>query len=308
MIASVLTAIVPIVAILLLGKAIARLGLVSDEGWLGIETITYYVLFPALIVKTLAFADFDGLDWRLPATLIAAQLLMAAASVGLGKLLDQSGDRIGVYVQSAVRWNTLIALAVAQDLLGQAGLFLIAAAAAAMVPTANLLSVLALSRFSNTQMRAGQLLRQVIANPLILAFVVGFALYWLDIDLAPGAASFLDMLAKGAVATGLLASGAYVQLRHGTTPVALLLGWSMVRLLGLPLLAGGIAFALDVPPHVLLAVLIATAVPTASNGAILARKLGGDTTLAANLIAFQTVLALVTFTAILWAAKAAGLS
>jgi len=116
------------------------------------------------------------------------------------------------------------------------------------------------------------------------------------------------MLAKGAVATGLLASGAYVQLRHGTTPVALLLGWSMVRLLGLPLLAGGIAFALDVPPHVLLAVLIATAVPTASNGAILARKLGGDTTLAANLIAFQTVLALVTFTAILWAAKAAGLS
>jgi predicted permease len=308
MIASVLSAIVPIVAILLLGKAIARLGLVTDEGWLGIESITYYVLFPALIIKTLASADFAGLDWRLPATLISAQILMAAAAIVLSKLLDQPRERIGVHVQSAVRWNTFIALAVAQDLLGGAGVFLIAAAAAAMVPTANLLSILALSRFSITQMGAGSLLRQVIANPLILAFVVGLAIYALKIELAPGVATIMDILAQAAIATGLLASGAYIQLRNGSMPMSALLGWSMFRLVGLPLLAGGIALALDVQPSVFLVVLIVTAVPTASNGAILARKLGGDATLAANLIAFQTLLALISFTAILWAAKSAGLS
>ena len=63
---AILAAIFPIVAILLLGKAVGKMGLVSDEGWLGLESITYYVLFPALIISKLAIADFDGLDWRMP--------------------------------------------------------------------------------------------------------------------------------------------------------------------------------------------------------------------------------------------------
>jgi malonate transporter len=308
MMISVLAAIVPIVAILLLGKAVAKLRLITNEGWLGVESIPYYVLFPALIVRTMAFADFDGLDWRLPATLIGAQLLMAVASIVLAKVLNQPGERIGVYVQSGVRWNTFIALAVAQDLLGKHGIFLIAAAAAAMVPTANLLSIVALSRFSNAKMGAAALLRQVIANPLIVSFVVGIVIYGLEIELAPSIATFLDILARAAIATGLLASGAYIQVRSGATPVSALLGWSMFRLLGLPLIAGAIAFALDMPPVAFLVVLIATAVPTASNGAILARKLGGDAILAANLIALQTLLAVASFTAILWGAAALGLT
>jgi len=138
--------------------------------------------------------------------------------------------------------------------------------------------------------------------------VVGIVIYGLEIELAPSIATFLDILARAAIATGLLASGAYIQVRSGATPVPALFGWSMFRLLGLPLIAGAIAFALDMPPVAFLVVLIATAVPTASNGAILARKLGGDAILAANLIALQTLLAVASFTAILWGAAALGLT
>ena len=81
----------------------------------------------------------------------------------------------------------------------------------------------------------------------------------------------------------------------------------MVRLLGLPLVAGAIAFALGIPAGIFLVVLIAPAVPTASNGAILARKFDSDAALAANLIAFQTVLALASFAAVLWTAEMLGL-
>ena len=127
---SVLSAIVPIVGILLLGKAIATTRIISDEGWLGLESITYYVLFPALIVSKLAVADFEGLDWRMPVTLVSAQLVMAGTSIAAGIALKQSGKRIGVFVQSGVRWNTFIALALAQDLIGPEGIIFIAAAAA----------------------------------------------------------------------------------------------------------------------------------------------------------------------------------
>lgn len=303
----VLSAIMPIVAILLLGKMVAVTRILSDEGWLGLESITYYVLFPALIISKIAVADFSGVDWRMPVTLIAAQIIMAVASAALGLLSKQPGNRIGVFVQSGVRWNTFIALAIAQDIMGPTGLVLVAAAAAAMVPTANLLSIFALLRFSNGRVGSSILVKQVVGNPLILAFVVGYALNQSGLGLTAEIASFLDILAQAAIAMGLLASGCHIQLRNANASHTVVFGWSLLRLLGLPLLAGGIAYILSPPQEIFYVILIATAVPTASNGAILARKLGGDAPLAANLIAMQTILAVISLPVIFWMAEALNL-
>ncbi len=298
----VLAAILPILAILLLGKAISATRLLSDQELLGLESITYFVLFPALIVSQIAEADFSGIDWRLPAALIGAQVALALVSVGLGKVLKQPDSRLGVFVQSAVRWNTFIALALAQNLMGPSGVVIIAAAAAAMIPTANFLSILAFLKFSDGAIGWIALIKRIAGNPLIVAFIVGLAINQLGIGLAPSVLQVLDILASAAIAMGLLASGAQIQMRQENAAVSVVLGWSILRLLGLPLIAGALAFALNVSAEVFFVILIATAVPTASNGAILARQLGGDATLAANLIALQTLLALVSVTAILWAA------
>lgn len=302
----VLGAIVPIVAILLLGKLLSRTPVLSAEGWLGLESITYYVLFPALIVSKLAMADFSGVDWRMPTALISAQIAVALISFAGAKLLSQPDNRIGVFIQSGVRWNTFIAFALAQDLMGPMGIALIAGAAAAMVPTSNLISILALVRFANGGASVTGILKQLAMNPLILAFVLGLLLNQLGIGLHPSILGFLEILAQAAIAMGLLATGSHIQFRGGGAPFGVIFGWSLLRLMALPLIAGGIAVALGTPPVILTVILIATAVPTASNGAILARKLGGDARLAANLIALQTVLAVISVTGIFWAAEALG--
>lgn len=299
----VLAAIIPIVAILTLGKLVASTKILTDEGWRGVESLTYYVLFPALIISKLAVADFSTLDWRMPTVLIGAQLALAVISIGLAMLTGQPRNRIGVFVQSGVRWNTFIALALAQDLMGPAGLALVAAAAAAMIPTANILSILGLMRFSKGATASGKLFQQVLVNPLIIACAGGLAINALGIRLHPMAFDVLDILAEATIAAGLLATGAHILFKEGTTPLSVVFGWSTLRLLGLPLVAGALAVALDVPTDILLVILIATAVPTASNGTILARQLGGDARLAANLIACQTILALASVTGILWAAE-----
>lgn len=303
----VLGAVIPIVAILLLGKLISRTSVLSAEGWLGLESITYFVLFPALIVSKLAVADFSSVDWRMPTVLIGAQCVVAVVSFILAKVLSQPENRIGVLIQSGVRWNTFIALAFAQDILGPMGVALIAVAAAAMVPTSNLISILALVRFANSGIKFLGILKQVVMNPLILAFVLGLSLNQLGIGLHPSFLSFLEILAQAAIALGLLATGSHIQFRDGGAPLATIFGWSLLRLLALPLIAGSLAVALGTPALIVMIILIATAVPTASNGTILARKLGGDARLAANLIALQTLLAVVTMTGIFWAAEAIGI-
>ena len=299
---AVLMSLAPIAAILVLGKASASVKLLSAEGWIGLERITYFVLFPALIVSKLAVADFSDVDWRMPTVLIGAQVTLGVLSIILGLVFGQGRDRLGVFVQSAVRWNTFIALALAQELMGPQGLALVAVAAAAMIPTANILSVVALMQFSGTPVNFGKLLKNLAVNPLVLACVIGLALNVTRLPIPSTLNQVLDLLAQATIALGLLTTGAAIQVKGRSAPLATVGAWSMLRLLGLPLLAGVFAISLGVTGPVLMAMLIATSVPTAVNGTILARQLGADAPLAANLIAAQTVLAIITISGVLWAA------
>ena len=300
---SVLTALFPIACILMLGKALSALQLLTPAGWLGIERVTYFVLFPALIIGKLAVADFSDLDLAMPIALVAAQLVLGGASILIGLLLKQPRERLGVFVQSAVRWNTFIALALAQELMGGVGVALVVVAAAAMIPTANVLSVSGLISFSSARSEPAYLVRQIAINPLVIACVIGIALNLTPVTLPVLAFNTLDLLAQATIAAGLLTTGAAIQLKGRSAPIGVVVGWSLLRLLGLPLLAGLAAIAFGVSPPVLLAILIATSVPTAANGTILARQLGADAGLAANLIACQTVLSLFTISAVFWFAS-----
>ena len=304
--ATVLAALLPIAAILALGKFSASVNLLSRDGWIGLERITYFVLFPALIVSKLAVADFTGIDWRLPTALIGAQLLLSLVTSLAAALLPTPRDRIGVYVQSAARWNTFIALALAQDLFGAQGLALVAVSAAVMIPTANILSVSALMHFSNETVKPVQMLKQLAVNPLVLACVIGIGLNVTRLPVPRQAFEILDLLAQATIALGLLTTGAAIDLSGRGRSMASVTLWSMVRLAGLPLIAGLIAVSLGLSGQILYVILIATAVPTAVNGTILARQLGADATLAANLIAFQTIGSIVSISVVLWVAGIGG--
>ena len=81
----------------------------------------------------------------------------------------------------------------------------------------------------------------------------------------------------------------------------------MVRLVGLPLIAIAGALLLGVTGIPLAIAVISASVPTATSSYILARQLGGDAPLAANLIAMQTVLSMVTMPLIWFACLSLGL-
>lgn len=300
--ATVLLALLPIALILALGKLVASRNILSAAGWIGLEQITYFVLFPALIVSKLVVADFSEIDWRMPTALVGAQLFLAGLTIFIAAILGESRDRLGVFVQSAARWNTFIALALAQELAGPSGLALMVVAAAAMIPTANVISVAALMRYASRGVKPMQMLQQLAINPLVIACVIGLTLNFAGVSLPRTGMDVLDLLAQATIALGLLTTGAAIQLRQQSAPPLTVMSWSLLRLLGLPLSAGGLALALNVSPDVFLVILIATSVPTAVNGTILARQLGANAGLAANLIACQTFFAIGTITLMLWGA------
>lgn len=293
------TALVPVILLVALGQFLARRGLVPAEAFRALDRLSFLVLLPALIIRALANAEFDGAPWLMIAALIAAQVLLGAFGLTARLWPGMSRPAVGTIIQSNVRWNTIIGLSLGGLLFGDEGLALVSLAAAAMIPVANVISVYAL--VSHAERPPGERPRPLLAltrNPLIYACLIGIGLASFHVRLPVIADESLKMLANAAIALGLLSAGAGVDLgalkRAGLKTIT----WSAVRLVGLPALTLVVGLAIGLSGLPLAVALICAATPTAPNSYVLARELGGDTTLAANFIAAQTLLAALTLPAV----------
>ena len=59
---SAVNALIPVFLIILLGFALKRVPIFNDAAWRGFENLCYFVLFPILLIKTLATAQLGGAE------------------------------------------------------------------------------------------------------------------------------------------------------------------------------------------------------------------------------------------------------
>ena len=53
-------ALLPVFIVILVGYGLRRSGLIAEEHWTAVDHVCYYVLFPAIIFKEIAAADFSN--------------------------------------------------------------------------------------------------------------------------------------------------------------------------------------------------------------------------------------------------------
>ncbi len=303
-----LAALVPVILIVVLGRFLGWRKVLPDDGWRAIERLAYLVLFPALIIRALARAPFETAPWKLALVLIGAQCLLGLVGLLARSWPGITRPAVGSIIQSNVRWNTFVALSIGSAMFGEEGLALVSIAAAAMIPTANILSVTALTAHAEDEaLPKRNPVLELARNPLIIACIIGGALAALNITIPPLIDLTIELLGQGTIALGLLCAGAGMDIAALGRSGIKTLTWSLVRLIGLPALAIGGALLIGLTGTPLAIAVICVSVPTATSSYILARQLGGDAPLAANLIAMQTVLSMLTMPAIWFACLAAGL-
>ncbi|MEZ5937115.1 MAG: AEC family transporter [Hyphomonadaceae bacterium] len=294
-----LSALIPVVIIIALGRLLAWRGQPASEGWRAVDRVSYVLLFPVMIVNVLSRASFESAPWKIAVAILVSQLLMAALGLASRYWPRMTRPAIGCVVQSNARWNTMIALAIAEPLFGAEGVALVAIVAACLIPTANILSITALSHYGEHAdgRRKRHPFAEAVRNPILIACVIGGVLNVAHLPPSGVIGDTMDILGRAAVALGLLAAGAGVDMAALRRAGIRTLTWSLIRLLTFPLIAGAIGLALGMGRTELAVIVISASTPTAASGYILARELGGDGTFMANLIAVQTVLAALTMPA-----------
>lgn len=289
----------PIFAVICAGFAMARRGWPSAEFWAGAEKLNYFVLFPALLLSSLAKAPVRDPDLlRLGGAGVATILIAALLLAIWRRLHPMPAARYGPTMQAMVRFNTYLALAVAATFAGAQGVERAAVYLAVAVPLVNVLSILALTD-TGAARRPRALLRTIVKNPLIIACVAGFVLALTGVRLPYGTGDFAALLGQGSLPLGLLCVGAALQPDAMRKDAAGLIGMGLLRLLGMPLVAALVGLGLGLDPVAALVLVVFSAVPTAPTAYVLTRQLGGDGPFMAGIVTSQTLLAVATIPLVL---------
>ena len=296
--AAILFNLIPVFALIALGWAIARLKLFSESFWPELEKLTYYILFPALLIHRLANANFESLSLSDAAIPVITALAVTSLATFIWQFLFKADatDFTSVY-QGAIRFNTYLALASVNALTGDEGLIIAAVVIAILIPMINLLCVSVFQIMLHRQ-SSNPYWKTLATNPLILGCLIGIGLNLSQFELPLVVMEWLGMLGKTALPLGLIAVGVGIKVRQMGHHWLSLISASAFKLIAMPLgfLLG--AILLDANSLITEVLIIIAAQPTASSAYILARQLGGNTTLMANIISSQTLLAL--FSIPLW--------
>ncbi|KLK94803.1 hypothetical protein AA309_00930 [Microvirga vignae] len=295
---AVFASLIPTFLIIATGWLCRTTNFVSEQQWTGLERATYVLFFPALIIDTLARADLASVPvLGVGGALVGSILLMAGLMLALRPLLVRyagiDGPSFTSIFQGATRWNTFVALAVAGSLFGQRGIALIAVAIAAMVPLLNLLAFYVFIRFAGRPRQSPkEILRSFGTNPFIWSCAIGLVLNLIVPPLPKPISAYIELMGRAALAAGLLIVGAGLDIRRLARPGLPHVLTAGLKLFLMPVMAMLFASFAGVSGDDLIVTIIASSVPSAAAAYVLARQMGGNASLMAEILTLQTLLAL----------------
>ncbi len=302
-----LNAIAPIVLTVAIGYFLKRIGWMRAELAKPINKLVFHVFLPAMLfLNVYRIEDLGGMDFGYVLYTVVALLFIFAASIPLVMRIAQKRERRGALLQAAFRSNyALIGIPLAQSLFGEEGVLVATLLSAIVIPALNILAVVSLTIFREDGERPSvkKILLGIVKNPLIQSVALGLAVLGVRAllvrmnvelrlsDLTP-VYKVLQSLSGLATPLALLCLGAQFEFSAvGGMRREILFG-TLMRTLIVPLIGVGGAYLLFrqsfTGAH--FASLVAVfATPVSVSSVPMAQEMGGDATLAGQLVVWSTL-------------------
>lgn len=293
-------ALLPVFIVILVGYALRRSALIPEEHWTAVDHVCYYVLFPAIIFKEIAAADFSNVPvWSMALAMILGIttmfVLLLASRRPLTTAMNLNGAQFSSLFQGATRWHTFIALAIIPIYFGQSALALGGLSAAAMTPLLNIVNVWVISvHGSGVKLNARAIALSILKNPFVLSSLGGVAWQLLHLPMPTMGVQVLDMIGKGALGLALLAVGAGLRIDEALSTKGPVVLATFLKLLVMPIFMAIWLWVLGVSGEAAAVAILCGAVPTGSGAYVLARQMGGDAPMIASILTLQVICAAVT--------------
>lgn len=290
----------PNLALMALGYVMQR-RLIINAGF--IETASSMVFnycLPCLLFFSVLKSEVSIFDqsWLLLAGFITTFGLFFLAEIYAKFFVPKLGDK-GVFVQGVFRSNmAIISLATVANAYGDAGLGVGAVYMGIITILYNVLAVITLSRAThktgNWFNQATDIAIKIFKNPLIIALLLAFVYKGLNLPALP---EFINttgaLLGAVALPLALICAGATLDIRSMMQPSGVSMQASIGRILIAPLIAVITGVAMALPPLQFGVLYLMVASPVAAASYVMAKAMGGNDVLAANILGFTTVFGMI---------------
>ncbi len=275
--------------LIVVGFVVCRYTALNRPVWDAAERLVYYLLFPVLLFNSIVKSPLQPAQTL---TLAAAGVGTVACGIVLAMALKRwPGVDARLHAsgaQTVFRFNSFIALALAERLGGPQGLAWMALIIALCVPLCNVAAVWPLARHGGHSYG-----RELLRNPLILSTVAGLIANLIGLKFPDAVATTLQRIGLAALPVGLMAVGAGLRLGGLKASPALAAALLSLRHGVLPMIAIGLTAALALGAEQRLIVVLFASLPTASSAYVLAARMGGDGAFVAGLVTVSTLLGMV---------------
>jgi malonate transporter and related proteins len=283
----------PDFSLILCGYLVCRYTALNRTVWQQVESLVYYFLFPVLLFHSIVKSP---LDLGAASSLIAAGLTMGVIGIALsyslpflpwiGKYIDTREHAASA--QIAFRFNSFIALAIAERLAGPQGLSLVAVLIGVCVPLFNVGAVWPMARHAKRGF-----LSELARNPLIIATASGLCANLLGASIPVWLEPTVTRIGAASLALGLMAAGAGLQFGPLAKAKTLAASVLAIRHLILPMVALALSRIFDLADLQSTILVTFSALPTASSCYILAARMGYNGPYVAGLVTLSTLLGIV---------------
>ncbi|NDB81770.1 MAG: AEC family transporter [Alphaproteobacteria bacterium] len=301
----IFSSILPIFIIMFIGNIIKYTWLKSEEFWRGLESLSYFLLFPVMLFSHISDSELSGTHLvKLMIILMLATTLIAFGLVILQKKYEIDGKVFTSIFQGGVRYNSYIFFALGSALYGEEGMEVISVIAAYMIIYTNILSILAFTIYcpedgmnnggKSNAIQWDMFAKSFIMNPLIIASILGFSCNYLNIEILTSVKKTLDTIATSAHTIGLLCVGASLKLYSNYTDKFSVSVACLAKLIIMPALTFIMLKLLGMKGVEHSVCMLYSTLPPATNSYLLSKQMGGDADVMTSIITISIILSPIT--------------
>ncbi|WP_350557794.1 AEC family transporter [Psychrobacter sp. CAL346-MNA-CIBAN-0220] len=292
-----ITIVLPNLALMGLGFFMQRQGQASQAFIDQASSFVFNYCLPCLLFFSVVDSE---VDYAKQVLLIAVGVLITfilffGAELYAKRYIEQPADQ-GVFVQGVFRSNmAIIGLATVANAYGERGLSIGAVYMGVVTILFNILAVITLSRVSKSVSdtwisRIILIVKKLATNPLMVALLAAFAYKASSLPPITGVIHTTgDLLAAVALPLALICAGASIDLKSMLSLSGISMQASIGRIVIAPLIAIAVGLSFGLTGIHMGVLFLMVGAPTAAASYVMAKAMGGNDILAANILAFTTV-------------------
>lgn len=309
-----LKAVAPIILMVVIGYMLKKMGFINERFVKEANRLVFRIFMPVMLfvniykIKDLSTIDFGFMGFSAIALLIVFFLAIPTAIA-----VARQKNRRGVLIQATIRSGySLIGFSVAGSLCPDGGLMVATILSVIIIPMFNILTIISLVSIGNDgneKPGVWKIVRDILTNPLIVGIAIGLACIGIRTIFGNVGIEFrlsqitpvmevLEYLARLAIPLALLMLGAQFEFSAVSSLKREIIWGTVLRTIIVPVLVLGFAYFVFGPDRfgaAQFATLVAAfATPVAVPSVPMVQEMGGDITLAGQLVVWSTLVSALT--------------